>query len=247
MLKRITHKKSIPKFNARNNSVYFKKRRVKSVNSPTFEQKSISSQVEDYLNNNPTIRETLLQGLINYSKLSRLIKKDLSLESTSLDTLIVSCRRYFFKNKEKATQLTEIKNLILKSTITVQDKVSVLIIDKLSLSQLISKLEELKKFRGNFNIVQSMNAITIVTEDKLLARFKKLFSSQLLKESSGVVKITIEAPIDIENVRGHNAYIFSLLANRGINIIEQMSCWTDTIIVIDSADTEKAIAAIRAK
>ncbi|GAG32571.1 unnamed protein product, partial [marine sediment metagenome] len=31
---------------------------------------------------------------------------------------------------------------------------------------------------------------------------------------------------------GVNAFVYSKFREHGINIIEQMSCWTDTIIVI---------------
>ena len=48
--------------------------------------------------------------------------------------------------------------------------------------------------------------------------------------------ITIKSPKDLENTPGVNAYIFSLFGEHGINIVEQMSCWTDTIIVISEDD-----------
>jgi hypothetical protein len=45
----------------------------------------------------------------------------------------------------------------------------------------------------------------------------------------------------VEKITGVVAFITSLLAENEINIHEIISCWTDTILVIDSKDLNKAI------
>ena len=48
--------------------------------------------------------------------------------------------------------------------------------------------------------------------------------------------ITIKSPKDLENTPGVNAFVYSKFREHGINIVEQISCWTDTIVVISEED-----------
>jgi len=205
---------------------------------------NITRIVEEYINSNPAARDALLSGLINYSKLSRQIQKDMAMKA-KLDSMIVACRRYYDKYKKSKSFEAKVKQVVHGSSITLKDKMCVLIIEKTNLSYFLSKLGQLKRFQGTFNMVQSSNAVTLVVEEKNMARFREIFKNQLLKVNSGLVQITIESPIDIEDIPGHNAYIFSLLAQNSINIVEQMSCWTDTLILIDEKDAVKAVEAIK--
>ena len=45
----------------------------------------------------------------------------------------------------------------------------------------------------------------------------------------------------IETTAGVVSYIYSLLSEKGINIYEEMSCWTDLMIVIDENDLGKTM------
>ena len=208
---------------------------------------NITKTVESYINSNPVTRNALLEGMINYSKLSRKIIKENNLKNVKIDSIIVACRRYYDKYVKTKDATGKIKELVSKSSITIRDKIAVLILERTNLSYFISKLHELKRFQSLFNMVQSSNAVTLVVEEKHLERFKHLFKNQILKVHKGLVQITIESPVDLEDVPGHNAYIFSMLAQNSINIVEQMSCWTDTLIIIDEKDTAKAVEALRTK
>ena len=44
------------------------------------------------------------------------------------------------------------------------------------------------------------------------------------------------SPKDLENTPGVNAFVYSKFREHGINIVEQISCWTDTIVVISEDD-----------
>ena len=49
----------------------------------------------------------------------------------------------------------------------------------------------------------------------------------------------------MENIPGIIAYLSTLLAENGINIIETMSTWTDTLFVIAEKDIAKVIELLR--
>ena len=58
----------------------------------------------------------------------------------------------------------------------------------------------------------------------------------ILKISKNLAMITIKSPKDLENTPGVISYISSIFSERGINIVETLSCWTDTIYVISEDD-----------
>ena len=55
------------------------------------------------------------------------------------------------------------------------------------------------------------------------------------------VKDSIKSPEDIETTPGAYAYLCSLFGENNINIVETLSCWTDTIFLIKEEDAGKVI------
>ena len=61
----------------------------------------------------------------------------------------------------------------------------------------------------------------------------------------GLAEITIESSPEIEDIPGVMAFVYSLLAERGININETLSSYSDTILVVAEKDAQKALEALR--
>jgi len=69
--------------------------------------------------------------------------------------------------------------------------------------------------------------------------FKVLY--KIIIENKNLVEITIKSPEDIETTPGAYAYLCSLFGENNINIVETLSCWTDTIFLIKEEDAGKVI------
>ena len=63
--------------------------------------------------------------------------------------------------------------------------------------------------------------------------------------TKGLTLITIKSPEDIETTPGVVSYLYSLFGEHGINIVETMSCWTDTIFVVSEDDFPKAMRVLK--
>ena len=61
---------------------------------------SISKSAQQYLTENPSIKDSLQKGLINYSKLSRQIINDTQLKNKDFDAILVSLSRIERKLKK---------------------------------------------------------------------------------------------------------------------------------------------------
>jgi aspartokinase len=52
--------------------------------------------------------------------------------------------------------------------------------------------------------------------------------------------IVVHSPEELEVTPGVVAFLATLLAEQNVNIIEFISCWTETIMVVDKKDSLKA-------
>ena len=99
-------------------------------------------------------------------------------------------------------------------------------------------MKEVKVKRKNelFRIIEGINAITIITSEEFLERIKELFRNKIIKINKDLVEVTVKSSEELEELPGVMAYLYSLFGEKGINIVETMSCWTDTIFVIEEKD-----------
>jgi hypothetical protein len=59
---------------------------------------SITKQAEAYISEHPSIKDSLIKGLINYSALSREICEHL--RTDRFDAVLIACRRYYWKTRK---------------------------------------------------------------------------------------------------------------------------------------------------
>ena len=57
--------------------------------------------------------------------------------------------------------------------------------------------------------------------------------------------VIIASPEEIEETPGVFSYVASLLSDRGINVLEAMSCWSETLFVVSEKDIAKVLEALR--
>ncbi|MBI2574983.1 ACT domain-containing protein [Candidatus Woesearchaeota archaeon] len=205
---------------------------------------SITKAVESYVSERPSIRDCLKRKLINYSALSRMIGAELGIKS--FDAILIACRRYAVKLKGEVVLEKRIIGIVKGSKVEVRNKVAVAVIEKSIYHDDLLKLEkEIKKKRENMHLIEGANAITIVTSQDFLPLIRQLFRGEIISISKDLAEINIKSPLEIESTPGVLSYLCSLFSDHSINIVENMSCWGDTMFVIREADMLKAIDALR--
>ena len=78
-----------------------------------------------------------------------------------------------------------------------------------------------------------------------LENIKKLFKNKILRITEGLAEINLKSSAELEKTPGVIAYLTTLLAENGINIIETMSTWTDTLFVISEKDIAKVMGVLK--
>jgi hypothetical protein len=181
---------------------------------------SKAQKVRDYLRNKPYLLEALEKGIVNLSELARQIQKELG---TNDPSAIKAALRRYSEELQKHKQKREEKVLLLlkRSNIAVYDRKSVMITGNELNSKTGMKVDLLDKF------------VYLLDRNDLPERVNALM------KHDNCTMIVVHSPEELEATPGVVAFIATLLAEQSVNIVEFISCWTETIIVIEKKDSLK--------
>jgi aspartokinase len=182
---------------------------------------TVAQDVRDHLRNKPYLLEALEKGIVNLSELSRQIQKELKTEDSS--AIKAALRRYSEElQKHKQKREEKVLQLLKRSNIVVYDRKSVMITGKEISSKTGMKVDLLGKF------------VYLLDRSEMPERV-----SALVKHGNCTM-IVIHSPEELEATPGVVAFLATLLAEQNVNIIEFISCWTETIMVVEKKDSLKA-------
>jgi len=181
---------------------------------------TIAQDVRNHLRNKPYLLEALEKGIVNLSELSRQIQEDLKTDDIS--AIKAALRRYSEElQKHKQKREEKVLQLLKRSSIAVYDRKSVMITSKELNSQTGMKVDLMDKF------------VYLLDRSDLPDRI-----STLVKHDNCTM-IVVHSPEELEVTPGVVAFLASLLAEQNVNIVEFISCWTETIMVVEKKDSLK--------
>ncbi|MBI4167444.1 MAG: hypothetical protein HY515_00660 [Candidatus Aenigmarchaeota archaeon] len=187
---------------------------------------TLHSKVRAYIENHPFISNMLAERIVNFSALARKMQKEIG---GNAETIKVAIARES-KNVVKFRGYDEnrVIDILKKSRISIQDKTAVVISEnKLNIPRLIaSEITE--------------NNIYIVDQTKL-----DIMETKHTKISKDLVALIITSPEKIEHTPGVIAFLTQFFASKGVNIRELISCYTDTIIVLDQKNGAHVFALLQ--
>jgi aspartokinase len=190
-------------------------------------KQNISELVWLYVKRRPFLKEVLRENIVNYSALARKISLDAFGDLEHEAAVKMALIRLSSKMENIETDLEEkILTLLKRSSMVIKSKVAVVITTK--------QLEEVKPL----SFAQSGRHLTYIIEQRKLEILPKRKNIYKIEENLNL--ITIESPEELEDVPGVISYILGALASEGINVVEFISCYTDTLLVVKQADTESA-------
>ena len=182
---------------------------------------TIAQNVRSHLRNKPYLLEALEKGIVNLSELSRQIQEELQIDNMSA---VKAALRRFSEELQKHKQKREEKVLqvLKRSGISVYDRKAVMITTKEIDTKTGMKVDLLDKYvylldRGD--VPRRINALV---------------------KHDNCTMIVMHSPKELEATPGVVAFLTTLLAEQNVNIIEFISCWTETIIVVEKKDSLKA-------
>jgi len=208
---------------------------------------NVTKLTEDYISEHPYVKDCLKKGLINYSSLTRQICSDVDLNlKKNFDAVLIACRRYFRKIRSEATTEKKIIDILKNSKIEVKNKINSIILEKnIVFANLLELEKEAKRFLETFHIIEGTTSITIITTDDFSKKVKQVFRNKIIKEYLNLVEVILKSPREIVTTVGVISYIYSLLGENDINVVDTLSSWTDTIFLVEEKDLSRVMEFLR--
>jgi aspartokinase len=196
---------------------------------------------ESYIKEHASIKYCLKKGLINYSALSRMISKELSLEKkTTKEAILIASRRYKEKINVKQSEL-DIIRLFKNSNLDIKNNIVVYTIEKNIYPDALIDIErQIKKDHSLFFAIEGTKTITLIIQKQNKEDIEKAFKTKIIEKKETLSLITISGK-GIGDTPGAVNFLSSQFFENSINIEEFMSCYDDTLIVIETQNLEKAI------
>jgi aspartokinase len=165
--------------------------------------------------------------IVNYSALARIMQEEIgegSIEAVKAAVIRVSDEiASHRKLREEAVQ-----SILKESKVRLQDKIAVVISPlKLDISHI-------------FTAHLTDQYVYVVDQTTMKEELK-----EPVKIQSNLVALILLSPPRVETTPGFVAFITQLLASRNINIVEFISCSTNTIIILDGQDALKAFSLLQ--
>ncbi len=192
---------------------------------------SIARRVGEYVRKSVYLRHALAGGVVNLSALARKIAKDLGTDK--FHAVHMALRRMEFKEPRQAKEVLENSRIEIRTGISV-------FIGREGFDKVLDFLKKAHLRNEEFHILQEPGVWVAV----LPASFGHELKKYAFKSYEEVVELVIRSPPLIESTPGVVAQICMTLCDAGVNIIEFLSCWTDTILIVDRKDLSSAVESL---
>jgi hypothetical protein len=189
--------------------------------------KSVARLVREAIQMRPSLLDALKMGIVNYSALARMLQEEIGEGSTeAVKAAVIRIAENL--SKERRLQEEEVRGILKESKVRLQDKIAVLISQiKLDISYLVTA-----------HLTDSY--VYIVDQTGLVKDLPKQ-----VQVMSNLVALVLLSPDRVETTPGFVAFLTQLLGGHDINIIEFISCFTNTIIVLETKDALKAFSLLQ--
>jgi len=200
------------------------------------QKESIAERTRAYIDAHPSVKDCISKDLINYSSLARQIMKDLGIKNE--EAVMIACRRYAVRLAKRDHE-REILRILASSRLEVKTKICIVTAknDWTVLQRLETVFQKLINEKAIMQIIQGAQAITVIADEKLKNEvINAVGRENVLKVRQDLVEITVKSPERIVETSGVFAFLASNLAENNVNVVETVSCFTDSIFIVNEAD-----------
>ena len=189
--------------------------------------KSVAQKVRETIQTRPSLLDALSMKIVNYSALARILQEELgegSLEAVKAAIIRVADEISTDRGlREKAVQ-----GILRASKVRLQDKIGVVIsMVRLDIPHIVTA-----HLTDQYVYIVDQTIIKEPLPDHV--QFQK-----------NLVALILLSPEIVEETPGFVAFITQQLASRNINIIEFISCSTNTIIILDARQALDAFSLLQ--
>jgi len=189
--------------------------------------RSVAQLVRETIQMRPSLLDALNMKIVNYSALARLLQEEMgegSLEAVKAAVIRVSDEI----SQDRGLREEAVLGILKESKVRLQDKIAVII------SSVRLEIPHIVTAHLTDQYVYIVDQTTM----------KQRLPDQAKVESNQVALILLSPP-RVETTPGFVAFITQLLASRNLNIVEFISCSTNTIIILSPKDALTAFSLLQ--
>ncbi len=189
--------------------------------------KSVAQRVRETIQTRPSILDALSMKIVNYSALARILQEELgegSLEAVKAAIIRVADEI----STDRGLREEAVQGILKASKVRLQDKIGVVISTlRLDIPHIVTA-----HLTDQYVYIVDQTIIKEPLPDHV--QFQK-----------NLVALILLSPADVEETPGFVAFITQQLASRNINIIEFISCSTNTIIILEARQALDAFSLLQ--
>lgn len=201
---------------------------------------SIASLVRKYIESDNSLKKCMQLGIINVSRLSRIIYNELKKQgiNSSIPSISSAIKRYKITNP---MELYMPYKVIGSSNISLTTDVGKIVVNRRSLKTVTEKLSLISDDVIFFS--KTVNTFTIVLSKSAFNHILNILNKnneRAIEIKTGLSLITIHSTKEIIETPGVINIIYQTLADNGINIEDTTSSYMDTLLLVSNKDAGKA-------
>lgn len=207
--------------------------------------KNITKSVRAIVDNDLSFQDALQRGYCNLSAVARIIKPSIDAiagTDVSIESIVTALKR---TRREYKLPYASVEPIVAGSKISLKTDVA-----KLSIVKNRKTIEKVAKpltqhYDSFISVTESVNSVTLIFDQLILERMKNLFDEDDVLEVEGsLAAIIVQSPEEIIKTPGCALIFYNQLARRHVNIEDTVSCYTDTIMLVNMSDVAKAFNAL---
>ncbi len=208
---------------------------------------SVAEAVKKLIDADPSLKECLEAGIINYTRMAKklkpMIEKILEKE-VSVEAIKASLIRYS-KTTSRPKWRPGVLRILARSVLEIRTGISAVTVRIHMMPYIINIVNKLLGRARFLAVIQGLNNVTLIVSDEHYGEIlDQLGKENVVEEIRGESALVIISPKEIIRTPGFLAYIMDLLGRNGINVLQAVSYYTETMILVSSDDLMKAFKII---
>lgn len=207
---------------------------------------SVAKLVREYVGSHPEVKECMRRRLISYTALAREVCAHY--KQGEVSSAAVALQRYTKNLKVEAAHSRMLDSLFKNATLLARTGLSIAVIQRpYSLPALQKVWREIRDNGSIFQHIEAERVLTLIYERRFTRAIKEAFGKNIRSLVHEVVQLSLGLPEKSMLTPGVSARLSGAFAAAGINLLEELTCSGEYLIVIAESDLPSAIALLNTK
>ena len=211
--------------------------------APMTPRGTVADETRRYVDSRPSIRDCLRYGVVNFTALARIIRKETGLPSQ--EAIEIALRRLRRQLQAESSEEEQLRSVLQGSHLEIRTHVGIVTVrgDLDVMQQLVVSAQRVaNKPHSLVQIYQSAGHVTVLCDSAVIASILGVVPrSSVVHLQSRLSVLSIQSPEEVLVTPRVVGFLTEAIGRVGINCIEMISIHTETLIVLRPSDAIRAL------